>query len=240
MSSAEAKRVVFSAFADVAKALAHRHRLEILEQLAQGERSVDSLADKVGLSIANASQHLRMMRRAGLLASRRDGKRVIYRLGDTSPLEAVAAIRRVGERNLAEVRQVIGGYFRQRDALEPVTRAELKRRVRDGLVTVLDVRPADEYAAGHIPEAINIPLRDLARRLSEIPKSHEVVAYCRGPYCVLAFEAVAKLRESGFTARRLDGGYPEWKAAGLPVEARQDAAGKRLTARKTADSRQSQ
>ena len=219
VSSAEAKRVMFSAFAEVAKALAHSHRLEIIEHLAQSERSVEALAEKVGLSIANASQHLRVMRRAGLLASRRDGKRVIYRLSDSSPLEAVAAIRRVGERNLAEVRQVIGGYFRERDALEPVTRAELKRRVRDGLVTVLDVRPVDEYSAGHIPEAINIPLRELARRLSEIPKNHEVVAYCRGPYCVLAFEAVAKLRERGFKARRLEDGYPEWKAAGLPVEA---------------------
>jgi ArsR family transcriptional regulator len=219
MSSAEAKRLMFSAFAEVAKALAHGHRLEILEHLAQSERSVEVLADKVGLSIANASQHLRVMRRAGLLASRRDGKRMIYRLSDSSPLEAVAAIRRVGERNLAEVRQVISGYFRERDALEPVTRGELKRRVRGGLVIVLDVRPADEYAAGHIPEAINIPLRELARRLREIPKSHEVVAYCRGPYCVLAFEAVAKLRKCGFTARRLEDGYPEWKAAGLPVEA---------------------
>ena len=219
MSSAEAKRVMFSAFAEVARALAHHHRLEILEQLAQGERSVEPLADKVGLSIANASQHLRLMRRAGLLASRRDGKRMIYRLSDASAIEAVAAMGRVGEQNLAEVRQVIGGYFLERDALEPVTRAELKRRVRDGLVTVLDVRPADEYAAGHIPEAINIPLRELARRLNEIPKSREVVAYCRGPYCVLAFEAVAKLRERGFRARRLEGGYPEWKAAGLSVAA---------------------
>jgi ArsR family transcriptional regulator len=210
---------MFSAFAEVAKALAHSHRLEIIEHLAQSERSVEALAEKVGLSIANASQHLRVMRRAGLLASRREGKHMIYRLSDSSPLEAVAAIRRVGERNLAEVRQVIGGYFRERDALEPIRRAELKRRVRDGLVTVLDVRPADEYAAGHILEAINIPLRELARRLSEIPKNREVVAYCRGPYCVLAFEAVAKLRECGFTARRLEDGFPEWKAAGLPVEA---------------------
>ena len=218
MSSAEAKRAVFSAFAEVAKALGHRHRLEILEQLAQGERSVEILAERVGLSIANASQHLRMMRRAGLLASRREGKRIFYRLSDSSALEAGAALQRVAERNLAQVREVIGGYFRQRDALEPVTRAELTRRVKDGVVTVLDVRPSDEYEAGHLPQAINIPLRELARRLREIPKSREVVAYCRGPYCVLAFEAVAKLRERGFKARRLEDGYPEWKAAGLPVE----------------------
>ena len=218
MSSAEAKRALFSAFAEVAKALGHRHRLEILEQLAQGERSVEILAERVGLSIANASQHLRMMRRAGLLASRREGKRIFYRLSDSSALEAGAALQRVAERNLAQVREVIGGYFRQRDALEPVTRAELTRRAKDGVVTVLDVRPSDEYEAGHLPQAINIPLRELARRLREIPKSREVVAYCRGPYCVLAFEAVAKLRERGFKARRLEDGYPEWKAAGLPVE----------------------
>ena len=227
MSSAEAKRVVFSAFADVAKALAHPHRLEILEQLAQGERSVEALAEKVALSVANASQHLGMMRRAGLLVSRRDGKRIVYRLSDSSALAAAAALQKVAERNRAEVREVIRGYFRERDALEPVTRVELKRRVRDGLVTVLDVRPADEYAGGHIPEAINIPLRELARRLSEIPKSLEVVAYCRGPYCVLAFEAVAKLRECGFRARRLEGGYPEWKAARLPIEALRNEAGSR-------------
>ncbi len=225
MSSAEAKRAVFSAFAEVAKALGHRHRLEILEQLAQGERSVEILAERVGLSIANASQHLRMMRRAGLLASRREGKRIFYRLSDSSALEAGAALQRVAERNLAEVREVIGGYFRQRDALEPVTRAELTCRVKDGIVTVLDVRPSDEYEAGHLPQAINIPLRELVRRLKEIPKSREVVAYCRGPYCVLAFEAVAKLRERGFKARRLEDGYPEWKAAGLPVVSQSEPVG---------------
>jgi rhodanese-related sulfurtransferase/DNA-binding transcriptional ArsR family regulator len=219
-SAAEAKRAVFSGFAEVAKALGHRHRLEILEQLAQGERSVETLAERVGLSIANASQHLRMMRRTGLLASRREGKRIFYRVSDSSALEAAAALQRVAERNLAEVREAIGGYFRQRDALEPVTRAELMRRAKDGVVTVLDVRPSDEYEAGHLPQAINIPLRELARRLREIPKSREVVAYCRGPYCVLAFEAVAKLRDCGFKARRLEDGYPEWKAAGLPVEVR--------------------
>ena len=128
-------------------------------------------------------------------------------------------MQKVAERNRAEVREVIGSYFRARDALEPVTRAELRRRVRDGVVTVLDVRPHDEYNAGHIPRAINIPLRELADRLKEIPKDREIVAYCRGPYCVLAFEAVAKLRQRGFRARRLEDGYPEWKASRLPVEA---------------------
>jgi ArsR family transcriptional regulator len=225
MSSAEAKRALFSAFAEVAKALAHRHRLEIIEQLAQGERSVEALSEKVALSVANASQHLRIMRRAGLLASRRDGKRIVYRLTDPSALAAVSALQKVAERNMAEVREVIGGYFRERDALEPVTRDELRKRVKEGAVTVLDVRPRDEYDAGHIPQAVNVPLRELAKRLREIPNSREIVAYCRGPYCVLAFEAVAKLRQSGFRARRLEDGYPEWKAAGLPVEALHDMTG---------------
>lgn len=218
MSSRNPKSAVFAGFAEVAKALGHGRRLEILELLAQGERSVEALADRAGLSIANASQHLRLMRRAGLLASRRDGKRILYGLSDPSVLDLTAALRRVAERNLAEVREVVGGYFHKRDALEAVSRRELARRLTHGLVTVLDVRPEDEFAAGHLPRSLNIPLRELARRLREIPKSREIVAYCRGPYCVLAFEAVALLRERGFKARRLEDGYPEWKAAGLPVE----------------------
>lgn len=218
MSSENPKRALFAGFAEVAKALGHGHRLEILELLAQGERSVESLAERVGLPVANASQHLRIMRRTGLLASRRDGKRVFYRLNDPSVLDLTAALRRVAERNFAEVREVIGGYFHQRDALEPVSRKELVQRLKDGLVTVLDVRPEDEYVAGHLPKAVNIPLRELARRLREIPKNREIIAYCRGPYCVLAFEAVALLRSRGFKVRRLEDGYPEWKAAGLTVD----------------------
>jgi rhodanese-related sulfurtransferase/DNA-binding transcriptional ArsR family regulator len=218
MSSENPKRTLFARFAETAKALGHGRRLEILELLAQGERSVEALAERVGLSMANASQHLRLMRRTGLLASRRDGKRILYRLNDPSVLGLTSALHRVAERNVAEVRDVIRGYFHERDALEPVSRRELSQRLRDGLVTVLDVRPGDEYAAGHVPTAINIPLRELTRRLRQIPKNREVVAYCRGPYCVLAFEAVAILRERGFKVRRLEDGYPEWKAAGLPTE----------------------
>lgn len=217
MSREGPKHVLYGHFAGVAKALGHGHRLEILELLAQGERSVEALAERAGLSIANASQHLRLMRRAGLLASRRDGKRILYRLSDSAVLDLAAALRRVGERNLAEVREVVGGYFHERDALEPVSRKELARRLKDGLVTVLDVRPEDEFAAGHLPHAVNIPLRELARRLRDLPKNREIVAYCRGPYCVLVFEAVALLRKRGFKVRRLEDGYPEWKAAGLPV-----------------------
>jgi rhodanese-related sulfurtransferase/DNA-binding transcriptional ArsR family regulator len=218
MSSQNPKAAVFAGFADVAKALGHAHRLEILELLAQGERSVEALAERAGLSAANASQHLRLMRRAGLLASRRVGKHILYGLNDPAAvLDLVAALHRVGERSLAEVREVVGGYFQERDALEPVSRDELARRLKDGLVTVLDVRPEDEFAAGHLPHAINIPFRELARRLRELPKRREVVAYCRGPYCVLAFEAVALLRKHAFRVRRLEDGYPEWRAAGLPI-----------------------
>ena len=217
MSSGNPKRTVLAGFAEVAKALAHGYRLEILEQLAQGERSVETVAERVGLSVANASQHLRLMRAAGVLSSRRDGKRILYGLSDPAVLDVMAALQKVAERNSAQVRDVIASYFHARDALEPVSRKELTRRLKDNLVTVLDVRPADEYAAGHLPNAVNIPLRELARRLQEIPKGREIVAYCRGPYCVLAFEAVALLRDRGFKVRRLEDGFPEWKAAGLPI-----------------------
>ena len=212
------KQQLYVQFAEMAKALGHAHRLEILELLAQGERSVESLAERAGLTIGNASQHLRLMRQAGLLVSRRDGKRILYRLSDPAVLDLTAALHRLAERNLGEVKSVLAGYFNKRDSMEPVSRKELSRRLRDGLVTVLDVRPPDEFAAGHLPNAVNIPLRDLTRRVGKLPKKQEVVAYCRGPYCVLAFEAVAMLRTRGFEARRLEDGYPQWEAAGLPVE----------------------
>jgi ArsR family transcriptional regulator len=203
----------------VAKAVAHPHRLELLEQLAQGERNVETLAERVGLSVANASQHLQQMRRTGLLTARREGKYIFYALADDATLDLLAALRRIAERNLAEVERVVNGYFRRRDSLEPVSRAELMERLRDGLVTVLDVRPEDEFALGHLPGAVNIPLSALSDRLAEFDPRREVVAYCRGPYCVLSYEAVALLRDRGFTIRRLEDGYPEWRAAGLPVEA---------------------
>ena len=201
----------------MAKALASANRIEIVELLGQGERSVDGIAGRLGLSVANASQHLQVMRRAGLLASRRDGKHVLYRLSDPAVVDLMTALGRLGERRQADVRAVMDGYFHDLDALEPVSRGELFDRLRDGLVTVLDVRPEDEFIAGRVPSALNIPLRDLARRLGDLPKDQEIVAYCRGPYCVLAFEAVALLRRHGFNVRRLEDGFPEWKAAGLPV-----------------------
>lgn len=218
MSSDDPKRALFASLAEVAKALGHGHRLEILELLAQGERSVETVAERVGLPFANTSQHLQTMRRAGLLASRRDGKRVLYRPSDPSVLELTAALRVVAERQSAEVRDVITSYFNKQDGLEPISRRDLLRRLKDGMVTVLDVRPVDEYATGHVRNAVNIPLRELTRRLKELPRNREIVAYCRGPYCVLAFEAVALLRERGFKVRRLEDGFPEWKAAGLPHE----------------------
>ena len=219
MSSASPKHILFGQFAAVAKAAAHPHRLELLEQLAQGERSVEVLADRLRLSVANASQHLQRMRRGGLVTARRVGKFVFYRLSDDSVLDLVASLRRVAELQSAEVERVVRSYFDNRDALEPVTRAELIDRLRDKVVTVLDVRPQDEFALGHLPGAINVPLAELERRLSALDPGQEIVAYCRGPYCVLSFEAVARLRTRGFKVRRLEDGYPEWRAAGLPVEA---------------------
>jgi rhodanese-related sulfurtransferase/DNA-binding transcriptional ArsR family regulator len=211
------KEVLFIQFAAVAKAIAHAHRLELLELLAQGERSVEALAGKAGLSIANTSQHLQQMRRAGIVSGRREGKFVFYQLADDAVLDLLAALRRLAERNSAEVERVIRNYFHDRDGMEPVSRDELLRQLRTGAVTVLDVRPADEFALGHLPDAVNIPLRELERRLAEFDSSQQIIAYCRGPYCVLAFEAVSLLRKRGLRARRMQDGFPEWRNAGLPV-----------------------
>jgi rhodanese-related sulfurtransferase len=218
MSTTNPKRALYAEFAAVAKALAHEHRLELLELVAQGETSVEALALGCGLSIANTSQHLQHLRRAGLVTARRSSKFVLYRLTDDAVLTAVSALHRVAERNVAEVDRIVRSYFLERDRLEPVSRSELRERMRKGLVTVLDVRPEHEFNHGHLPGAKNVPLARLAQWLGRLDKKVEVVAYCRGPYCVLAFEAVAQLRARGFNARRLEDGFPEWKAAGLPVE----------------------
>jgi rhodanese-related sulfurtransferase/DNA-binding transcriptional ArsR family regulator len=211
------KQALFVQFAAVAKTLGHAHRLELLEQVAQGERSVEILAQRTGLSIANASQHLQHLRRAGLVTARRAGKYVYYALSDDAVLGLIAALHRIAERNVAEVGRVLHSYFHDRDSLEPVSRQELLERSRAGTVTILDVRPEDEFALGHLPKAVNVPLRALQSRFSELDPSKEIVAYCRGPYCVLSFEAVAALRARGFKARRLVDGLPEWRAAGLPI-----------------------
>jgi ArsR family transcriptional regulator len=218
MSSGNPKRDLYAQFAAVAKAVANEHRLELLELVAQGERSVESLAERSGLSIANASQHLQHLRRAGLVTARRQAKFVLYRLADEAVLTMLAGMHKVAERNLGEVERILRSYFHARDDLEPVSRTELARRMKQGLVNVLDVRPEDEFALGHLPGARNVPLSQLKRHLRGLDRNTEIVAYCRGPYCVLSFEAVAQLRKLGFKARRLQDGLPEWKAAGLPVE----------------------
>lgn len=220
MSSAGPKQTIYESLAEVAQALGHAHRLELLEHLAQGERSVEQLSIRASLTFANTSRHLQILRRARLVETERRGKHVLYSLaGDAEVVALMQALSRVGERNVAEVARVMSDYFRARDALEPVSREDLVSRLHDGLVTVLDVRPEDEFAVGHLPGALNIPFAELERRLGELPSDREVIAYCRGPYCVLSFEAVSALRARGYLVRRLEDGYPEWKAAGLPVEA---------------------
>lgn len=212
------KSDLFEQFARVGKALSSGKRLQMLEFLAQGERSVDVLAKMTGLSIANASQHLQQLRQAGLATARKEGLYVFYGLSGDSIVRLLAALRVVGQEHLAEVDKLVKLYFESKDGLEPVPAKELLQRAKAGMVTVLDVRPTEEYAAGHIRGAINVPLAELTRRLREIPSSKEIVAYCRGPYCLLAFEAVALLRKKGRKARRLEDGFPEWKSAGLPVD----------------------
>jgi rhodanese-related sulfurtransferase/DNA-binding transcriptional ArsR family regulator len=215
--SSNPKRAMYAAFAAVAKAIGHEHRLELLELVAQGERTVERLAECTGLSVANVSQHLQHLRRAGLVISRRQAKFVFYSLADEAILKLLANLRSVGERNMSEVDRILRTYFHERDALEPISRAELLKRIKNKSVVVLDVRPEDEFALGHISGARNVPLTLLRREFSKLDAKKEIVAYCRGPYCVMSFEAVAELRRRGLTARRLEDGYPEWKAAGLPV-----------------------
>ncbi len=218
MSSNNFKHDLFAQFARVGKALSNANRLELLEYIAQGERSVDELARVSGLSVANTSQHLQQLRQAGLVACRKEGLKVYYRLSGDDVVSLLDVLRVVAERHVSDVERLIHTYLTVKDSLEPVPRSELLARVRDGLVTVLDVRPEEEYDAGHVPGAVNIPLQELEQRLGELDKDQEIVAYCRGPHCVLAFDAVAQLRSKGLRARRLQDGYPEWKIAGLPVE----------------------
>ena len=218
MSTGNFKHDLFSQFARVAKAMSNAYRLELLEFLAQGERSVDALAQVSGMTVANTSQHLQQLRQAGLVANRKEGQKVYYFLSGMDVAALLDSLRQVAERHLADVDRLVDDYLKVKDSLEPVPADQLLQRARDGLVTVLDVRPPEEYAAGHLPGAINIPVKELEKRLKELDPKLEVVAYCRGPHCVLAFDAVAKLRKKGIDARRLDGGLPEWRLEGFPVE----------------------
>jgi rhodanese-related sulfurtransferase/DNA-binding transcriptional ArsR family regulator len=218
MSIRHPKQALYEEFAKVAKALGNPQRLELIEHLAQGGRSVDALAVKLGLPIANVSQHLQAMRRAGLVTSERVGKFVNYQLTDESVLIAFSGVRKVAERHSAEVALVVREWFSRRDDMAPVSRQELLARMDRGLVTVIDVRPADEFRIGHLPGAINVPLPELGSKLALLDPGREIVAYCRGPWCVMSFEAVAELRKRGFSAYRLEDGLPEWKAAGLAIE----------------------
>jgi len=212
------KHEIYESLAGVAGALGHPHRLELLERIAQGGRCVDELARGTHLSVANTSRHLQLMRRARLVDAERRGKQVFYRLaGDVEVVALLKALGTVGERNIAEIQSVMRDVFDKRDSQEAVTREELVARLEDGTVTVLDVRPGEEFMLGHLPGAINIPLNVLKQRTVELPKRRTIVAYCRGPYCVMSFDAVATLRKKGFRVRRLEDGFPEWKSAGLEV-----------------------
>ena len=211
------KKRLFEYFARVAKAMASANRLELLEALAQGERNVDALAQASGMSVANTSHHLQILRDSGLAMSRKEGLQVFYSLSDDAITGVLAGIRGIAERHLAEVERIVRDSFENRDSFIPVRRDELLERVRSGEAMVIDVRPPSEFQAGHIEGAINIPIDTLPERLSDLPHNQEIVAYCRGPYCMLAFEAVEALRQQGYRARRLEDGYPEWKAAQHPV-----------------------
>ena len=219
MSTPNIKHRLFEQFARVGKALGSPVRLELLECLGQGQRSVEALAEKCGLPVSNASHHLQQLRHAGLVSAEKDGLYVHYRLAGDEVVDLLNALRSVAEQNIAEVEHLVRTYLTVKDTLEPVPAGELLDRVRKGLVTVLDVRPPDEYAAGHIAGAVNVPLAELEKYLHKLKPKKEVVAYCRGPHCVLSYDAVEKLRARGIKARRLKEGYPEWQAAGLPVEA---------------------
>lgn len=211
------KNDTFRQLARIPKALANPRRLELVDLLAQSEHSVENLARLTAMSIANTSQHLQVLRAATLVTVRREGPWAYYALSSPAVFRAAQAIREVGQSQLAELDRIARVYLRQREELEPITAGELLRRMRKDDVVVLDVRPEEEYRAGHIQGARSVPVGELKRRLAGLPKKHEVVAYCRGPYCVYADEAVALLLKRGFRAVRLDTGFPDWKAAGLPV-----------------------
>lgn len=226
MTHRQFKDRLYGQFARLGKALASPYRLELLDLLAQGERTVESLAEETHTTTANISQHLQILRNAGLAAARKEGVFVHYRIADPTVLALCAALRTVAEQQDAELDRIVREHFGERSEPEPVEMSELLRRARAGDVIVVDARPANEYAAGHIPGALSIPVDELKARLQKLPKSKPFVAYCRGPYCVYADQAVEQLRASGRRARRLAVGLPEWKSAGLPVEVGTDPGGR--------------
>jgi rhodanese-related sulfurtransferase len=212
------KDEIFAQFARIGKALSSGRRLELLELLAQGERGVEDLAVETSQSVANISQHLQVLRQAQLVESRRAGNYIRYRLGDENVLHLWLALRDLGQARLAEIDRLVQTYLKDRNALEAITCTELERRIKNGDAVVLDVRPGQEFAAGHIAGARSIPVAELRTRIREVPKRRVIVAYCRGPYCVFADQAVGILRDAGYKALRLDGGFPEWQIEGMPVE----------------------
>ena len=212
------KKELFAQFAQVGKSLSNGNRLELLEFLAQGERTVYELANVSGLTVANTSQHLQGLRRSGLVKSRAEGQKSYYRLSDYSVVALLALLRKVAEENIAEIQILAADYLSSKDDLEPISREELLKRAQKGAITVLDVRPELEFESGHLPNAINIQLSELKNELKKLPRNKEIVAYCRGPFCIMAFEAVEQLRSKGYKARRLEDGFPEWKLKKLPIE----------------------
>ena len=212
------KRELFASLARIGTAVSSPARIEFLELLAQAERTVEQLAGLTGASVANTSQHLQKLRQAGLIVGRKEGLYVFYRLAGDEVVGLLSAIGRVAEAYVADVERIVRLYFAHKDELEPVPARELLQRAKKGLVTVLDVRPAEEYAAGHVPGAVNIPIHELEKRLKELPKRREIIAYCRGPYCLMSYDAVALLRKKGMKARRMQAGLPEWREAGFPTE----------------------
>lgn len=209
---------LYEQFARIGKAVSHPRRLELVELLAQGERSVEILANAAQLTVANTSQHLQQLRSAGLVTSRKEGLRVYYRLANESVVEMLEAMQRLADNSLAEVNRIVSAYRSLQEQMEPIGAQELLTRMKDGKVTLLDVRPQEEYDAAHVAGAISIPLNEIESRIHELDPNCEVVAYCRGYFCLLADDAVSRLRRNGISARRLESGFPKWKRNGMPVE----------------------
>jgi rhodanese-related sulfurtransferase/DNA-binding transcriptional ArsR family regulator len=217
MSHREFKDALYTQFARIGHAISSPKRIELLDLLSQGEKGVEQLAEHTSTPIKNTSAHLRVLRQARLVETRKRGTHVLYRLADGDVDRFLRAFQALSQDRLAEVERVTKLFLHSQDTLEPVTRTELQRRLKEGSATIIDVRPRDEYEAGHIPGALSMPVDDVQRRMRELPKSREVIAYCRGPYCLYSLDAVTLLRKHGYRARRADEGMPDWRAKGLPV-----------------------